>query len=154
MGGHLPPAEPPPVWRRPAERSPVAEKVSRQGGDRYIWPVNGWISSPFGPRAGGMHTGIDLAADHGTDIRAARAGVVKNAGWLGGYGLTVIIAHADEALTLYAHAAAVVVAEGERVEQGQVIARVGSTGTATGPHLHFEVLIDGEPADPLLYLPP
>lgn len=127
-------------------------------GATYIWPVSGWISSPFGPRVSPVdgvprfHSGIDIAANMGDPIRAARAGTVVTAGWLPGYGYTVILEHPDGTRTLYGHASQILVNKGDRVEQGQVIARVGSTGASTGPHLHFEI-IAGNPVDPLRYLP-
>ncbi|BDG61786.1 peptidoglycan DD-metalloendopeptidase family protein [Caldinitratiruptor microaerophilus] len=119
---------------------------------RFVWPASGPISSPYGPRWGRFHSGIDIAANAGDPILAARAGVVDLAGWVGGYGNTVILRHADGSRTLYAHSSRVLVRPGDRVRQGQVIARVGSTGRSTGPHLHFE-LIAGRPVDPMRYLP-
>ncbi|WP_245302932.1 M23 family metallopeptidase [Symbiobacterium terraclitae] len=120
----------------------------------YIWPVLAPVSSHFGPRWGRHHNGIDLAANHGDEIRASRDGVVWLAGEVEGYGLTVVIGHDDGSRTLYAHASELLVEAGERVAQGQAIARVGSTGYSTGPHLHFEVIVDDRPVNPLDYLPP
>jgi len=116
------------------------------------WPVDGRISSYFGPRWGRMHTGLDIAAPLGTVIKAAAAGEVLAAGWMGGYGRTVIIQHSRQMQTLYAHASALLVKRGQKVTAGQVIARVGSSGNSTGPHVHFEVIVDGRPRDPLNYL--
>lgn len=118
-----------------------------------IWPVIGQITSYFGPRWGTRHTGLDIAAPTGTEIRAVRAGRVEKAGWWGGYGNCVIINHGDGVRTLYAHASRLLVRRGEWVAQGQVIARVGSTGNSTGPHVHFEVRIDDRFKDPLYFLP-
>jgi len=118
-----------------------------------IWPVIGRISSYFGPRWGTRHTGLDIAAPTGTEIRAVRAGRVEKAGWWGGYGNCVIINHGDGVRTLYAHASRILVKRGERVVQGQVVARVGSTGNSTGPHVHFEVRLDNRFKDPLDFLP-
>jgi murein DD-endopeptidase MepM/ murein hydrolase activator NlpD len=118
-----------------------------------IWPVIGQITSYFGPRWGTRHTGLDIAAPTGTEIRAVRAGRVEKAGWWGGYGNCVIINHGDGVRTLYAHASRLLVTRGQRVVQGQVIARVGSTGHSTGPHVHFEVRIDDRFKDPLYFLP-
>ncbi len=126
------------------------------------WPLDRgtyWISSPFGNRyhpvlgQWRLHTGVDLAASSGTTIRAAADGIVLDAGWMGGYGLTVIIAHTTSVSTLYAHGSTVLVNAGQRVTAGQAIARVGTTGWSTGPHLHFEVRVNGDPKDPLKYLP-
>lgn len=99
-----------------------------------------------------MHTGVDFAAAAGTPIRAAADGVVVWAGARGGYGLTVIIDHGDSLATLYAHQREVAVGEGEAVRRGQVVGYVGATGFATGPHLHFEVRVRGNPVDPMPYL--
>ncbi len=126
------------------------------------WPLDRgtyWISSPFGNRyhpilgQWRLHTGVDMAASSGTTIRAAAEGIVLDAGWMGGYGLTVIIAHTTTVSTLYAHASSVLVSGGQTVTAGQSIARVGTTGWSTGPHLHFEVRVDGEPKDPIKFLP-
>lgn len=125
--------------------------VSLEG--EFTWPVLAPISSPYGPRWGRLHKGIDLAANHGDSIRASRDGTVVLAGEVPGYGQTVILEHSDGSRTLYAHCSRLLVQEGERVAQGQDIALVGSTGQSTGPHLHFEIIVDGEPLDPLLFLP-
>lgn len=116
------------------------------------WPVMGWISSPFGLRDGRLHEGIDIAANEGAPVRAAGDGRVVFAGPRGTYGLAVIIDHGDGLRTLYAHCSVILVEEGETVERGEIIARVGSTGRSTGPHLHLEVLLDGVPCDPILFL--
>lgn len=116
------------------------------------WPVSGWISSSFGMREGGVHEGLDIAADMGEPIRAMRDGRVSFSGSRGTYGLTVIIDHGDGLTTLYAHCSELLVKEGDRVSAGQLIARVGSTGRSTGPHLHLEVRLDGVPYDPVLCL--
>jgi murein DD-endopeptidase MepM/ murein hydrolase activator NlpD len=118
-----------------------------------IWPVIGRISSYFGPRGKEMHTGLDVAAPTGTPIKAVRAGRVETAGWIGGYGQTVVLNHGDGLKTLYAHASRLLVKAGERVNQGHIIARVGSTGYSTGPHVHFEVRVGDSFKDPLRYLP-
>ncbi len=120
----------------------------------YAWPVYGRITSYFGQRHGELHTGLDIAAASGTPIRAARAGTVIQAGWLPGHGYTVILRHDDQSETLYAHASRLLVRTRQKVEQGTVVARVGMTGNATGPHLHFELLLNGHATDPLNYLPP
>jgi len=116
------------------------------------WPARGGLTSTFGRRWLQHHDGIDIAADEGAPIHAARAGRVVYAGWNGGYGLTVILAHGNGLQTLYGHASAIVVKPGQSVKVGQIIARVGSTGIATGAHLHFEFRINGRPVNPLRYL--
>jgi len=119
----------------------------------FIWPVQGVITSPFGPRWGRMHTGIDIAAPAGTPIHAAKAGEVIYADWLGGYGNLVVVDHGDSVVTLYAHQSRIGVAEGQVLNQGDVLGFVGSTGHSTGNHLHFEVRIDAQPRNPQPYLP-
>lgn len=117
-----------------------------------IWPVLGPVTSPFGWRWGRMHEGIDVAAPTGTPLLAAAAGTVIHAGWLGGYGNLVVIDHGGGLATAYAHQSAIAAGNGASVAQGQVIGYVGSTGNSTGPHLHFEVRVNGVPQDPLGYL--
>jgi murein DD-endopeptidase MepM/ murein hydrolase activator NlpD len=119
----------------------------------FIWPVQGVITSGFGPRWGRMHTGIDIAAPSGTPIGAAKEGEVLYADWLGGYGQLVAIDHGDNVVTLYGHQSKMGVVEGQEVSQGQVVGYVGTTGHSTGNHLHFEVRIDTRPRDPRPYLP-
>jgi murein DD-endopeptidase MepM/ murein hydrolase activator NlpD len=118
----------------------------------FVWPVSGVVVSGFGMRWGRMHEGIDISASTGTPIRAAAAGTVIWSGWRGGYGNAVIIDHGGGLSTVYAHASALLVSQGQRVAQGQTIALVGSTGNSSGPHLHFEVRVNGVAVDPLLYL--
>jgi murein DD-endopeptidase MepM/ murein hydrolase activator NlpD len=119
----------------------------------FIWPVDGVITSGYGPRWGRMHTGIDIAARGGTPIVAAKEGEVIYADWLGGYGQLVAVDHGDSVVTLYAHQSRMAVSEGQEVTQGQVVGYVGTTGHSTGNHLHFEVRIDAEPRNPRPYLP-
>lgn len=116
------------------------------------WPAIAVFSSQFGERWGRMHEGIDLAGPIGEPIMAAEDGVVYFAGRLGGYGNTVLIDHGGGMHTLYAHQHALLVAEGEDVVRGQQIGEMGSTGHSTGPHLHFEVQLDGVPVDPMGFL--
>ncbi len=119
------------------------------------WPTDGFISSGYGLRWNGaeFHQGIDIAAEMGTPIVATADGVVTIAGWnAGGYGNMVDIDHGSGVSTRYGHASAVVVTAGQRVRRGQIIAYVGSTGHSTGPHLHYEVRLSGQPVNPSSYL--
>ena len=116
-----------------------------------IWPVSGPVVSPFGWRWGRMHEGIDIAVGYGTPIAAAASGVVIYAGWMGGYGNLIIIDHGGGLATAYAHQSSFAVGGGA-VSQGQTIGYVGCTGHCFGPHVHFEVRINGSPVDPLGYL--
>ena len=127
---------------------------------QMIWPVTGgWISSEYGNRLHPIlgyyrwHSGIDYAVDYGTPIKAAEDGTVIFADSNGGYGNCVIIDHGGGVSTLYAHASKILVKVGQDVLKGQTIALVGSTGLSTGPHLHFEVRVNGETQDPLKWLP-
>jgi murein DD-endopeptidase MepM/ murein hydrolase activator NlpD len=122
------------------------------------WPVTGRLGDGFGMRVHpiskkrAMHEGIDISAPSGRDIRASASGTVSFAGTKNGYGKTVIINHGSGIKTLYAHASKLLVKNGQKVKKGEVIAKVGSTGRSTGPHLHFEVQVYGTPVDPLKYL--
>lgn len=118
----------------------------------FIWPVNGTVTSGYGWRWGRLHEGVDIAAPSGTPIWAAAAGTVIYAGWLGGYGNLVVVDHGNGLATAYAHASAVLVSVGQSVGQGETVSLVGSTGNSSGPHLHFEVRVNGSAVDPLLYL--
>ena len=124
----------------------------------FSYPVRAPITSPFGPRrhpifgVRSMHSGIDLAAPYGTPIKASEGGVVIYSGWYGGYGKVVILDHAKGFSTLYAHLSSTKVTVGSRVKQGEVVGFEGSTGYATGPHLHFEVREQGKPKNPVIYL--
>lgn len=111
----------------------------------------GWRVHPiYGDRR--MHTGVDLNAGSGAPIRSVMSGEVISAGWLGGYGNAAIVDHGGGLATLYAHMSALLVNVGQRVDKGQVLGRVGCTGSCTGPHLHFEVRVGGNPVDPMSYL--
>jgi murein DD-endopeptidase MepM/ murein hydrolase activator NlpD len=129
------------------------------GTGQLIWPCSGTVVSDFGWRIHPIlgielfHTGIDIAAPYGTPIKATADGKVTMAAWYGGYGNCTIIDHGDGLSTLSAHQSSMLVATGQRVSQGQVIGYVGSTGLSTGPHLHFETRVNGEPVDPMRYLP-
>jgi murein DD-endopeptidase MepM/ murein hydrolase activator NlpD len=118
----------------------------------FIWPVNGPVTSPFGWRWGRMHEGIDIGAAYGTPIRAAASGRVVYAGWMSGYGNLVAIDHGRGISTAYGHQSSIAVGVGQVVSQGQTVGYVGCTGHCFGPHLHFEVRINGSPVDPLGYL--
>ncbi|HWH15359.1 MAG TPA: peptidoglycan DD-metalloendopeptidase family protein [Miltoncostaeaceae bacterium] len=134
--------------------SPVAASVSRSpsssGG--MIWPAAGTFTSPFGPRWGRMHEGIDIAVPTGTPVSAAAAGRVISSGWSGGYGNLVVIDHGGGIATAYAHNSRLLVSPGQSVGQGTTIALAGSTGHSTGPHVHFEVRVNGAAVDPMRYL--
>jgi murein DD-endopeptidase MepM/ murein hydrolase activator NlpD len=118
-----------------------------------IWPVDGPITSPFGWRWGRMHQGIDIGVGYGTPIHAAAGGTVIYCGWEEGYGNFVVIDHGGNLATAYGHQSSIAVTCGQQVNQGDVIGYVGCTGHCFGPHLHFEVRVDGNPVDPLGYLP-
>jgi murein DD-endopeptidase MepM/ murein hydrolase activator NlpD len=117
-----------------------------------IWPVSGPVTSPFGWRWGRMHEGIDIAVPTGTPIAAAASGRVVYAGWMSGYGNLVIIDHGGGLATAYGHQSSVAVGVGQIVMQGQTIGYSDCTGHCFGPHLHFEVRVNGSPVDPLRYL--
>jgi murein DD-endopeptidase MepM/ murein hydrolase activator NlpD len=118
----------------------------------FIWPVNGPVTSGFGMRWGRMHEGIDIGVGTGTPIHAAASGRVVYAGWMSGYGNLVAIDHGRGISTAYGHQSSIAVGNGQIVAQGQVIGYVGCTGHCFGPHLHFEVRINGSAVDPLGYL--
>jgi murein DD-endopeptidase MepM/ murein hydrolase activator NlpD len=130
------------------------------GTGTYTWPAPGYtgISSPYGMRyhpilkQRRLHTGMDIAAPMGATIVAADSGTVISAGWMSGYGNVIIIDHGQGVSTLYAHQSSFIVGKGATVEKGQAIGKVGSTGWSTGPHLHFEVRINGNPTDPAPYV--
>jgi murein DD-endopeptidase MepM/ murein hydrolase activator NlpD len=117
-----------------------------------IWPCDGPVVSGFGIRWGRMHEGIDIGCAYGAPNRAAAAGTVIYAGWMGGYGNLVVIDHGNGLSTAYAHASSILVQVGQAVAQGETVSLVGSTGNSSGPHLHFEVRVNGVAVDPLLYL--
>lgn len=119
---------------------------------KFILPFRGMISSRYGYRSRGFHTGLDLAGPTGSSIIAADGGKVTLARWNGSYGYCVIIDHGNGFQTLYAHCSRLLVKQGQKVGQGEVIARVGSTGNSTGPHLHFEVRINGKTVNPSSYI--
>jgi murein DD-endopeptidase MepM/ murein hydrolase activator NlpD len=118
----------------------------------FVWPVHGILTSGYGWRWGRMHEGIDLAVGVGTPVVSAAAGTVIVAGWMGGYGNLVVVDHGNGVSTAYGHNTSVTVGVGQSVAQGQLIAYSGNTGHSTGPHVHFEVRINGSPVDPMGYL--
>lgn len=126
---------------------------------QFAWPASGPITSGFGPRfhpilkAWKNHTGLDIAVPYGTRVSASASGTVIFAGWAGGYGKTVMIAHPGNSVTLYAHMSVISVKDGQVVVKGAKVGEVGSTGYSTGPHLHFEIRINGDPVNPLPLLP-
>ncbi|MFO7636160.1 MAG: peptidoglycan DD-metalloendopeptidase family protein [Clostridia bacterium] len=139
------------------------QKIHAYVGGEMLWPLPSVRRVPTGLAAFGyrlhpifkqwrMHTGIDIGAATGTSIVSANNGTVILAGYTQGYGNRVVVDHGGGVCTLYAHASRLLVRVGDRVEQGQVIALVGSTGWSTGPHLHFEVIKDGKHVDPMLHL--
>ena len=117
-----------------------------------MWPVSGPVTSGYGWRWGRLHEGIDIAVPTGTPVVAAASGHVIVAGWMGGYGNLVVIDHGGGLATAYGHNSSFGVGSGSTVSQGQTIAYAGSTGNSTGPHVHFEVRVNGSPVDPLGYL--
>jgi murein DD-endopeptidase MepM/ murein hydrolase activator NlpD len=133
-----------------AKRSVTSLGTSAQG---FIWPLNGPINSPYGPRWESFHPGIDIDGYTGEPIVAAKDGVVIMAGPYSGYGNATIIDHGGGIATLYGHQTSISVSNGQHVRQGDVIGTVGCTGYCTGPHLHFEVRVNGEHVDPMPYLP-
>jgi LysM repeat protein len=143
---------PPAASEAPPPEPAVAHPAAAKGD--WAWPITeGLISSEFGMRWGSLHTGIDIAAPEGTEAVAARAGTVTFSGWDEGYGYCVIIDHGNGVKTRYAHASVLLVSGGETVEEGTPVIKVGSTGHATGPHLHFEVIVDGDAQNPRNFLP-
>ena len=117
------------------------------------WPTSGPVTSGFGYRWGRLHAGIDIAPGYGTPVKAAKGGTVIMAGTNGGYGNCVIIDHGGGLTTLYGHMSKLTVGDGESVKQGEQVGNVGSTGSSTGPHLHFETRMGGSPQNPMRFLP-
>ena len=137
---------------------PAQEQTPQASKHRFIWPCHGEITSYYGWRThpifgtARFHSGLDIGGDYGLPIYAAASGTVIHAGWISGYGNTVIIDHGGGVTTLYGHNDSLNVGVGQTVSQGQVIAMCGSTGNSTGPHCHFEVRENGEPVSPYGYL--
>jgi murein DD-endopeptidase MepM/ murein hydrolase activator NlpD len=129
-----------------------AGPIQGESASGFIWPVNGPVVSPFGMRWGRLHAGIDIAVPSGTPIRASKSGTVALAAPYGGYGNYTCIDHGGGVSSCYAHQSSFAVGTGESVSQGQVIGYSDCTGSCLGPHLHFEIRINGTPVDPLGYL--
>ncbi len=133
--------------------------ISGSGSGSMMWPIQGEITSEYGWRTHPIfgdaryHSGIDIGADYDDPVAAADSGVVVHAGWLGGYGYAVILDHGQGLQTLYGHNNSLNVSEGQNVAKGQTVAFAGATGYATGPHVHFEVRLNGEVTNPRNYLP-
>lgn len=138
-------------------KAEFAKKLPEVG--NIIWPVKGHIVSPFGMRIHPIyrqwhfHNGADIDAPEGTPIKAVADGIVIYAGWLGSYGIVVFLRHGGNITTVYAHMKYFTVELNQYVKQGDIIGYVGNTGLSTGPHLHFEIRIDGKPVDPQKWLP-
>ncbi len=132
--------------------APVAGPVPGESGSGLIWPVQGSVTSPFGPRWGTVHEGIDIGAAEGTPIQAARSGTVIMASYSGGYGNYTCIDHGGGFSTCYAHQSSIGVSLGQQVSQGEIIGEVGNTGHSFGAHLHFETRVNSIAEDPLGYL--
>jgi len=138
--------------RQAQQQSSSVPVVVPSGSGVLGWPVSGPVTSGFGLRWGRMHEGIDIAVAEGTPVRAAGAGTVIFAGWMGGYGNLVVVDHGNGLSTAYAHNSSLGVGVGQSVTAGQVVSYSGNTGNSTGPHVHFEVRVNGSAVDPLGYL--
>ncbi|BAS29453.1 peptidase M23 [Limnochorda pilosa] len=140
-------------------RKDLDQKVYRLQHTPSIWPVNGWLSSNFGYRDHPLtgqrehHDGVDIATNRGTPVVAAAAGKVVRSGWIEGYGYAIELDHGFGVRTLYGHNDRLLVKRGQTVAKGERIALVGNTGVSTGPHLHYEVRVNGKPVSPWPYLP-
>ncbi|MGL5352759.1 MAG: murein hydrolase activator EnvC family protein [Clostridium sp.] len=130
----------------------------QDNGEGFLRPTNGPITDPYGPRINpvtgekGMHNGVDFGDPFYTPIKATKSGVVTYAGWISGYGNSIIIDHGGGVTSLYGHADSLSVSLNQKVSRGQTVALVGSTGMSTGPHLHFEIRINGQPVNPMNYV--
>lgn len=138
------------------KRAQAATSVSRSGtsSKRYNAPMASYviISSKYGWRSSGWHSGVDFAAPLGTEIYSWKDGTVTFAAWSGNYGYFIIVEHNDGTVSRYAHCSKIIVNKGDIITEGQTIGLVGSTGRSTGPHLHLEIQVNGKNVDPLLYL--
>lgn len=127
------------------------EDVTLVSGSGLVWPASGPVTSGFGMRWGRLHSGVDIGAGYGSNVRSVNDGRVILAGYNGGYGRTVVVDHGGGFSTLYAHLSAINVSDGEGVDRGEVVGKVGSTGNSTGTHLHFETRVDGAARNPMRY---
>ncbi len=134
-----------------ARQSSLPSSTPVSGNGTFAWPVAGPLTSPFGPRWGRMHEGIDIGAPTGAPIGASADGTVIVAGWTGGYGQLVVVSHGTLS-TAYAHMNQVNVSTGQRVSRGQTLGSVGCTGHCYGPHVHFEVRVNGAAVNPVPYM--
>ena len=135
-----------------AQQSAGSEGTGQPSAAGFIWPCDGVVVSGFGLRWGRMHEGVDIGCAYGTPNRAAASGTVIYSGWHGGYGNLIVVDHGNGLSTAYAHASSLLVGIGQSVSQGDTVSLVGSTGNSSGPHLHFEVRVNGQAVDPLFYL--
>ena len=135
-----------------AQQSAGSTGTGQPSAAGFIWPCDGVVVSGFGLRWGRMHEGVDIGCAYGTPNRAAASGTVIYSGWHGGYGNLVVVDHGNGLSTAYAHASSLLVGIGQSVPQGDTVSLVGSTGNSSGPHLHFEVRVNGQAVDPLFYL--
>ncbi|WP_033662193.1 M23 family metallopeptidase [Salinispora pacifica] len=144
-----------------AERANAADRSSRDGerlsseAESGVWclPLKDYdFNSPYGVQGEELHTGVDLVAPEGTPYVSVHDGTVTKAGWFGGYGYTVIVAHADGSEAIYGHSSTLSVQEGQQVKAGDQLGLVGNTGLSYGSHLHLEVHVKGEPLDPVPWL--
>lgn len=134
------------------------DKLSYWASTPSIWPVKGWVTSDFGLRisplsgASKFHEGLDIAAPYGSPIYAPSDGITSFTGYRGGYGYALVLDHGYGVSTLYGHTSTILVKEGQKINRGELIAMVGNSGASTGPHLHYEVHVDGIPTDPMKFL--
>lgn len=147
-----PPTTPAPTTTTTKAPTTTTTVVGGPGAGSLSWPTSGVVTSPFGPRWGTFHRGIDIGAPLGNPIVAAAAGTVFFSGVMDGYGNVILVDHGNGLVTLYGHQSQLIAGVGQKVSRGQTIGLVGSTGHSTGPHLHFEVRINGVAVDPMPYL--
>lgn len=139
--------------RAERESGGLATSIPQQAPDVWLLPMRNYsYTSEYGYRWGRMHQGIDLAAPQGSPIQAVHAGTVVHSRWAGGYGYMVVVDHGDGVQSLYAHASELLVYEGQEVAAGDRLALVGNTGYSFGPHLHFEIHLNGVPQEPVAWL--